>query len=470
MNEVFVIFPYSEPYESLYRGTIAPIIIECGLIPIRADEVPGTQNILDKLKLQIRSAELVIVEASTANPNVFFEFGLALNNAKEIIALAEKDSKLPVDTRNLHHLRYSQDNKDKLRNELKKWIESTVVGRKRKGKIAAPTALMRGEVFDDFVDATFLLQTDTHDDASKIKRVIREGALMPSQFLYGSERGALRWLELCNDPHYEVFHDSARFIEQNKDGILEACGADFLRSGPDYVSLGPGNAQKDKSLITSLIGHARDSRAFYYPLDISILMLSRAVQTIASETQTRSLLRIKAIRSDFRDLKVLLPVFDFRDEPNLFALLGNTLGNMSNEGEFLRQLHSAMSERDRAIVEVRLVADGIESPGGSLSKRKSFNFTPLETVGVKLDESKLSFRKAQNLSVVHETQTLVGEYRDFELDGQSVALSALTYIHHYKKEQFRKALETSFGFKVEQDFPSERNVLFVLSKMPNSPN
>ena len=173
---------------------------------------------------------------------------------------------------------------------------------------------------------------------------------------------------------------------------------------------------------------------------------------------------IKAVRSDFRDLNVLLPVFDFRPEPNLFVLLGNTLGNMSNEGEFLQQLYSAMSEQDRAIIEVRLISDDTNSPGGSQSKRMSFNFTPLESVGVLFDESRLSFKIAKNLSVINEAKTIVGEYADFEMDGEHIEKSTLTYIHHYNKDEFRKALEKSFKFKVEQDFYSDRNVLFVISK------
>jgi serine/threonine protein kinase len=324
--------------------------------------------------------------------------------------------------------------------------------------------LIRGELFDDFVDATFLFQQEVKDDVTRIKRVIKEGSLMPSQFLYGSERGTLRWLDLCSDPHYEVFQDSARFIEQRRHAILESCGSEFLASLPDYISLGPGNGQKDKSLISSLVSHAKGRKSFYYPLDISLMMLSRAVQTIASEKTNRSMICIKAVRSDFRDLNVLLPVFDFRPEPNLFVLLGNTLGNMSNEGEFLQQLYSAMSEQDRAIIEVRLISDDTNSPGGSQSKRMSFNFTPLESVGVLFDESRLSFKIAKNLSVINEAKTIVGEYADFEMDGEHIEKSTLTYIHHYNKDEFRKALEKSFKFKVEQDFYSDRNVLFVISK------
>jgi len=329
-----------------------------------------------------------------------------------------------------------------------------------------PRILGRGAIIGHLVDATFLLQPEG-DDAKIAKDAIREGEIIPNWLFYSSDLGALSWVNLCNDPDYDVFQDSATFINSNKNNILEACGRDFLRCSPDYISLGPGNGYKDKFLLNALLGFEKAADLFYYPIDISLFMLSRAIQTLIAEPDIADVIKIKAVRSHFDKINSLKPVFDFRDEPNLYVFLGNTLGNMVNESHFLLKLRHAMSDEDRAIIEVRLKTEHNDRPGGATHLREEFTFTPLKLAGIKPDRRKLVFSTQRGFSVVPNATTIVGEYHDFYLDRQKIESAKLSCIHHYGCDDLRSFFEHK-GFKVIQDFKNEKTALFVLSKSDKS--
>jgi hypothetical protein len=328
---------------------------------------------------------------------------------------------------------------------------------------AARTILARGEILSELVDAAFLVQSGGMDDLEQIRRHVRVGTYLTSRFLYSSDRGASRWLELCSDPEYTTYASSKGFIDANRDRILDACGHEFLRTSPDYVSLGPGNGRKDKSLLSALLRRTSEP-VYYYPLDISLLMLSRATQTMAMDRELRSRLKIKAIYSDFSDLQLLLPVFDFRNAPNLFVFLGNTLGNMQHEEEFLGKLHSAMRAGDVLILEVRLTCGEDNVAGGADELRWRFNFTPLETIGVPYDHRKVKFRVISNASHIPGTRTVVGEYLEHQLPGSDeIYTTRLTYIHHYQSSEIASALRAR-GFDIKGQFSNDRTAIFVLAK------
>jgi len=86
---------------------------------------------------------------------------------------------------------------------------------------------------------------------------------------------------------------------------------------------------------------------------------------------------------------------------------------------------------------------------------------------VPFEPAKLTFRRAQGLSIIPETQTEVGEYRNYTLGNSRIGVTLLTYIHHYKKEQVKKALE-NHGFVVKEQFTNDRTVLFFLAKRDES--
>lgn len=93
----FVLMPYGERFDALYRSVIAPAVTDQGFTPLRADELTGTGFVMEQIRAAIQQARFCVAELTTANPNVLYEIGLAHAAAKPLILLAEKGSKLPFD-------------------------------------------------------------------------------------------------------------------------------------------------------------------------------------------------------------------------------------------------------------------------------------------------------------------------------------------------------------------------------------
>lgn len=93
----FVAMQFSEPYNEVYRDAIRPLIEEIGFEPFRVDEAFGPGIILNDIWGRITEASVVIAEVSEANPNVYYEIGVAHALRKPTVLLAQRGTKLPFD-------------------------------------------------------------------------------------------------------------------------------------------------------------------------------------------------------------------------------------------------------------------------------------------------------------------------------------------------------------------------------------
>lgn len=105
---VFIIMPFAEPFETLYREVISPVAGEMGFEIIRVDEIPGPGIILDDIQQQIEQSHAVVAEISTHNPNVFYELGYAhaLRKPAVLLVRREEGSKMPFDVRGYRAIFY----------------------------------------------------------------------------------------------------------------------------------------------------------------------------------------------------------------------------------------------------------------------------------------------------------------------------------------------------------------------------
>jgi hypothetical protein len=105
---IFVIMPFSEPFDSLYHDVIFPVADSLGFEIIRVDEIPGPGIILDDIQSQIEQAHAVVAEISTHNPNVFYELGYAHALRKPAVLLIRRDDsgKMPFDVRGYRAIFY----------------------------------------------------------------------------------------------------------------------------------------------------------------------------------------------------------------------------------------------------------------------------------------------------------------------------------------------------------------------------
>jgi hypothetical protein len=465
--EAFVIMPYEDPYENVYSNIIHIVLKQCGFEPLRADQVQRSTPFSKDIETYIRSADLVIAEVSEKNLNVHYELGIAMALNKEIILISQNVSEAPADIRHIRHLNYNLQDQKSLRDSFKEWVEKSRAYQFKSQKQTAKV-LNRGEIFKDITDATFYLSQRRQDDRQDIISRIRNGGLIPPQYLYKFDRGSTLWLDLCQDAEYKYFVSSINFFQDNVDNILDAIGNDIVTNSPDYISLGPGNGAKDKMFISKIIERQRvhNSDFYYYPFDISSTLLSDSIRNVTKSKIISDAIRIKAVECDFSStLKSFAPVYQYRPETNIFTLLGNTLGNMDQESNFLYKLKEAMFSGDILVVEVRLASDEPANIGGSMDTNKKFDFTPLDILGVEYDEDKLVYTTQPNRSSIPDTRTTIAQYLDFYLPGDDTPLNSalLSYIHEYKPESLRRVM-ANIGFNTLEEFNEKGLSCYVLQK------
>lgn len=107
---MFVMMPFREPFDTLYRDVIFPIAEDAGFNVNRVDEVFTPGIILNDIQQQIEQAHAVVADISTHNPNVFYELGYAHALRKPAVLLARrpqtKDDDLPFDVRGYRAIFY----------------------------------------------------------------------------------------------------------------------------------------------------------------------------------------------------------------------------------------------------------------------------------------------------------------------------------------------------------------------------
>jgi hypothetical protein len=105
---IFVIMPFKEPYDTVYREVIEPVARREGYQVVPIDEVSGPGVILEDIQQQITRAHAVIAEVSNHNPNVFYELGYAhaLGKPAVILVRRQDDTIMPFDIRGFRAVFY----------------------------------------------------------------------------------------------------------------------------------------------------------------------------------------------------------------------------------------------------------------------------------------------------------------------------------------------------------------------------
>jgi hypothetical protein len=122
----FVIMPFASELDFVYRvikETVEKFKLKC----VRADEIYVSRPVVEDIKGQIAGADLVIVDFTNKNPNVYYEAGLADAWKKKWIVLAQSQDDLTFDVRHIRTILYSDrmGADEKLRDELEQAIHET---------------------------------------------------------------------------------------------------------------------------------------------------------------------------------------------------------------------------------------------------------------------------------------------------------------------------------------------------------
>jgi hypothetical protein len=105
----FVMMPFSEVYDRIYRELIVPAVEDAGLSAVRADEIPATGFVMEQIRAAIQQSRVCIADVTDRNPNVLYEIGFAEAMRKSIILMANDLSQLPFDLASQRVLWYSSD-------------------------------------------------------------------------------------------------------------------------------------------------------------------------------------------------------------------------------------------------------------------------------------------------------------------------------------------------------------------------
>ena len=103
----FVIMPFDAELDDVYDYLIRGPLSEAGYDVKRADDLLNQQNILEDILLSIVKSDLIVADLSKANPNVYYELGLAHVYGKKVILLAQDIDEVPFDLRSYRVITYN---------------------------------------------------------------------------------------------------------------------------------------------------------------------------------------------------------------------------------------------------------------------------------------------------------------------------------------------------------------------------
>jgi hypothetical protein len=111
MNKCFVAQPFDNgEFDKRFKEVYEPAIKAAGLEPYRVDRDPRASVVVDTIVAEIRSCVTFFVDISMDNPNVWFEFGLAIAFGQEVcIVCAERREKFPFDIQHRKIIKYKTD-------------------------------------------------------------------------------------------------------------------------------------------------------------------------------------------------------------------------------------------------------------------------------------------------------------------------------------------------------------------------
>jgi uncharacterized SAM-dependent methyltransferase len=340
-----------------------------------------------------------------------------------------------------------------------------LTGLQMQAQVGHDTWRHRGFWSERVVDGALYIASDllTIGLRQQVLDAMEGGRPFPPHLFYASDQGVGRWLALSEDPLFVAYQDSMELIFRSSDEIareiLQLTGSQDI----DLISLGPGDGRKDSALLGSLLRLAEGrGETFYYPFDISSNMVAKTMERIARDRVIRDgLAQAKAVIAHFDSLPIFRPVYQYREGPNVLILLGNMLGNFSDDFGFLRRLHDrAMLQEDVLLLEVRLRSHTEEledmAQHHTLQAATRFDFGPLELLGVPFQEDKLSYSFEPDRGTIRGSDTIVAQYADAVVDGRHFRNIDLSYVHRYEEEGFLSEVRRA-GFRVARTWTSPRN-------------
>jgi hypothetical protein len=105
--KAFVLMPFAPDFDDVFSQIIRGPLEAEGFLVGRADEPRGTRNIMHDVLQGIADADLVVADLTGANPNVYYELGVAHALGRKTILLTQDLEDVPFDLRAYRVITYS---------------------------------------------------------------------------------------------------------------------------------------------------------------------------------------------------------------------------------------------------------------------------------------------------------------------------------------------------------------------------
>ncbi len=106
-KKCFIVMSFMEKYDEVYELGIKRAVVDYGYECFRLDEDPGPKHIPERLIRELIDADLVIVDVTEVNPNVYYELGISHTIGNKTILLTQNIDQLPFDIRGEYVVSYS---------------------------------------------------------------------------------------------------------------------------------------------------------------------------------------------------------------------------------------------------------------------------------------------------------------------------------------------------------------------------
>ncbi|MBK8028798.1 MAG: hypothetical protein IPK17_04660 [Chloroflexi bacterium] len=106
---IFVAMPFLDELLPVYRDHIAQVAGRLHVSCKRGDDFATTNSIIQEVWSAIYHADLLIVDCTHKNPNVFYELGVAHTLGKKAVLIAQSREDFPFDVQHLRSIVYSTD-------------------------------------------------------------------------------------------------------------------------------------------------------------------------------------------------------------------------------------------------------------------------------------------------------------------------------------------------------------------------
>jgi Predicted nucleotide-binding protein containing TIR-like domain/Histidine-specific methyltransferase, SAM-dependent len=436
---------------------------------------PLTSDTLDGIDEHLQEADFAVFiladddvaiirgkEAKVPRDNVILELGMSLGSlGRERTFIltpsgTEKDVHKPSDLLGITVVQYTiQDTVEDTMSTPSERIWKEVQKRGRRDRLRLTGALTRGDTehVETIVDGALHVNESRNEYEHRLRRAMESDQCVPAKFQFALPDGGHYWLAMCRGNKYKYFKRARAHLQRNAPRIATKVNDALGSTSVDVVSLGCGDGTKDDILLRALASKlAADEYLYYYPIDISDILLVEAIRQIAKNGLKKHRFRCKPILGDFTNLASLTGVVAYRKNRNLFSVLGNTIGSF-DESSIFASIEGALEPGDLVLIEANTGDPKDSLPVLKEDAAGQWDWSTLDALGIAREECEMSQEESDDVSMVDGTRTLVTSA--LHQNGSKAKKYMLSAMHHYDYEQLKDYVQDTLRVSVIDEIPGD---------------